>query len=199
MVRMQAATDADGNTHSISGRLKALIGLFSQHIGRYQPTHIIFNDAMTMKLTATHPGRGSFKRVAIIHTAEQLPFGPYCQGIAGHCLSPRMEGSMLPALDGIWAVSRAIRDYSMQYGGLQTEFLVHSTLTYMDLESKQLPRVRNNVDKTAVGMVNPCPHKGLDILLGLARALPDTKFITWVSWGSREEHIQQLHELPNIE
>jgi hypothetical protein len=195
----QSSTDAKGSTPNITNRMHVLIDLFSSHFTRFEPTHIIFNDAMTMKLTARHPLRKTFKRVAMIHTAEQLPFGPFCQGIDGHCLSPRIEASMLPKLDGIWAVSRAIQDYAMKYGSLKTTFLVHSTFTYLDLETKKLPRVRHNIDKLAVGMVNPCPHKGEDILLGLAKDLPGTKFIAWVSWGSSEDRLQRLRELPNIE
>lgn len=178
--------------------MRTLVNLFSEHLSRFEPTHVVFNDALTMKVAANHPLRPWFKRIGTIHTAEQLPFGPYSQGILGHCLSPKFEVGMLHDLDGIWSVSKAIQDYSKKYGNLDTKFLIHSPLTYLD-SNRQMPLVRYNIDKVAVGMVNPCPHKGMDILVALAKELPHIKFATWASWGSGAEHLETLNSIPNIE
>ncbi|KAK1759877.1 hypothetical protein QBC47DRAFT_420723 [Echria macrotheca] len=190
--------DADGNIHNVNQRIETIVKLFSKYISQFKPTHVIFNDALTMKVAAYHPLRKTFKSVAVIHTAEQLPFGPFCQGIDGHCLSPKLEDNMLRELDGIWAVSRAIQNYCMTYGDLDTTFLVHSNLTYLDVNTGGMPRVRNNVDKIDVGMVNPCPHKGLPILLELAEQLPHINFVTWRSWGTDDAHVDQLSSLANV-
>lgn len=61
----QLPTDAKGTTPNITSRIQILLDLFSSHFTRFEPTHIIFNDAMTMKLTANHPLRKTFKRVAM--------------------------------------------------------------------------------------------------------------------------------------
>ncbi|KAK3315810.1 glycosyltransferase family 4 protein [Apodospora peruviana] len=181
-----------------SGRLQILIDLFSAQISEFEPTHVMFNDALTMKITSEMASRNEFKRICVIHTAEQLPFGPYCGGIFGHCTSPAIEDKLLRGLDGIWSVSKAIQKYAWDYGKLPTKFMVHSTLSYLDKETGGMPLVRNNVDKFEVGMVNPCPHKGLHILLQLAKALPHVKFVTWTSWGSQEVHLDMLRAMPNI-
>ncbi|KAK0616953.1 hypothetical protein B0T14DRAFT_434831, partial [Immersiella caudata] len=188
----------EGDVDGVSPAMRTLINLFSEHISRFEPTHIVFNDALTMKIAANHPLRPWLKRIGIIHTAEQLPFGPFSQGILGHCMSPKFEVGMLHDLDGIWSVSKSIQDYSKKYGNLDTKFLVHSPLTYLD-SNRQMPLVRNNIDKGAVGMVNPCPHKGMDILVALAKELPHIKFITWASWGSGDEHLEILNSISNIE
>ncbi|KAL2259274.1 hypothetical protein VTK26DRAFT_7108 [Humicola hyalothermophila] len=183
----------------LSSRMEVLVRIFSTHITLFRPTHVIFNDPITMKITANHPARDSFKRVDIIHTAEQLPFGPFVAGIDGHCLSPKAEDEMLRGLDGIWAVSRAIQDYAWTYGQLETTFLVHPTLTYLDAKTGGMPTVRNNADKDEIGLINPCPHKGLDIFLALAKKFPEMKFVTWKSWGTEKAHAAQLLALPNVQ
>ena len=175
-----------------------LINLFSTQIAQFRPTHVIFNDPITMKITAYHPTRATFKRINIVHTAEQLPFGPFVAGIDGHCLSPKVENELLRGLDGIWAVSKAIQDYAWIYGKLQTTFLVHPTLTYLDAKTGDMPVVRNNVDKHEIGMINPCPHKGLAIFLSLAKKFPNMNFVTWKSWGTQKEHAAELLSLPNV-
>jgi len=197
--RLQHGTyDEEGEINGVRPQMRALVHLFSEHISRFEPTHVVFNDALTMKVAANHPLRPWFKRICIIHTAEQLPFGPYSQGVYGHCLSPKYEDSLLRDLDGIWAVSKAIQEYSKKYGNLDTTFLVHSPLTYLD-SKRCMPLVRYNIDKNAIGMVNPCPHKGMDILVPLAKELPHIKFVTWASWGSGQEHLEALDAIPNIE
>jgi hypothetical protein len=191
------ATDAR-QRDELSSRMRTLIGLFSTTIAAFKPTHVIFNDPITMKITASHPARDTFKRVNIMHTAEQLPFGPFCAGVDGHCLSPAVENTMLRDLDGIWSVSMAVKDYAWKYGKLATTFLVHPPSTYLDQATGGMPVVRNNIDKDEIGMVNPCPHKGLSILLALAHKFPHMKFVTWKSWGSRTAHVEQLLVLPNV-
>jgi hypothetical protein len=178
--------------------MKALIDFYSSWISRFQPTHVVFNDPTTMKITETHPLRHTFKRINIIHTAEQLPFGPFVNGVAGHCLAPKAEDRLLRGLDGIWTVSKAIHDYAWTHGKLKTTFLIHPSRTYLDHKTGQMPIARNNVDKDEIGMVNPCPHKGISILLALAKRFPHLKFVTWKSWGTSRDHLAELLALPNI-
>ena len=179
--------------------MHALVGFFSKHIREFKPTHVIFNDPVTMKATAALVSvNKDFCRINIIHTAEQIPFGPFVAGVDGHCLSPRVENELLRGLDGVWSVSKAVQDYAMTYGQLKTEFIVHPALTYLDNETRGMPVIRNNIDKDEIGMVNPCPHKGLAILVALAKQFPNFKFVTWKSWGSRSVHVEQLMALPNV-
>ncbi|KAK4162918.1 glycosyltransferase [Cladorrhinum sp. PSN259] len=183
----------------LSPQIQDAIRIFSTHIADFRPTHVIFNDALTMKITAVHPARSTFKRVSVVHSAEQLPFGPYVAGVSGHCLSARVENDLLRHVDGIWTVSKAIQDYAWEHGGLKTKYMVHSRNTFLSNQTRGMPMVRNNVDRDEVGMINPCPYKGLSILLALAKRLPHIKFVTWESWGSEPEHIDMLRSLPNVQ
>lgn len=188
-------------TGEMRQRVKALVNFFSETIEKFKPTHVVFNDPITMKLTATHPNRVSFKRVNIIHSAEQLPFGPYAAGVEGHCYSPAAENELLRGLDGIWSVSQALTDYARIHGNLETKFLVHPLATYLDKGADGKPTrpvVRDNIDKDEVGMVNPCPQKGSSILIEVARQLPHIKFVVWKSWGTRADIVARLEALPNV-
>ncbi|KAK3361564.1 UDP-Glycosyltransferase/glycogen phosphorylase [Lasiosphaeria ovina] len=185
-------------TGEASDLVKALVNLYTASITEFRPTHVVFNDAMTMKIASLHPDRAKFKRVVVVHTAEQLPFGPYCSGLPGHCMSAEKEDVMLRDVDGIWVVSRAIHDYALKYGNLETKFLNHSTMTYLDSKTGGIPERRRNENKDDVGLINPCPYKGLAILVALAKKLPHVNFVTWASWGSKPEHKELLQSLPNV-
>ncbi len=179
--------------------MDALVNFFTKHIAEFKPTHVIFNDPITMKATAALiVEEKKFCRINIIHTAEQIPFGPFVAGVDGHCLSPHVENELLRGCDGIWSVSKAVQDYAWTYGKLKTEFLVHTALTYLDNKTRGMPVIRNNIDKDEIGMVNPCPHKGLAIVVALAKKFPNFKFVTWRSWGSRSVHLEELKALPNV-
>ncbi|KAM7208286.1 hypothetical protein V8F20_001264 [Naviculisporaceae sp. PSN 640] len=176
----------------ITPRFQSLLLFILGRFIDFDPTHVIFNDAITLKLTF------DFKRVCVVHTAEQLPFGPYCGQITGHCISPLAEERYLRTCDGVWAVSEALQRYALQWGGLATTHMVHSTIAYLDPNTGQLPLRRVNDDKYEVGMVNPCPHKGLDILCGLAERMPHVNFVVWASWGSQLRHIERMRRHHNI-
>lgn len=136
-------------------------------------------------------------RVVVLHTAEQLPFGPFAGGVPGMTSSPR-EIDLLHQLDGIWSVSKAIKDYAMRYGQLQTDFFVHHPWTYLEEKTHQMPMKWQNWDKKYVGMINPCAVKGSGILLKLAKACPHLDFLVYKSWGSDEKLEEQMRSSRNI-
>lgn len=183
--------------------MATLVKMWSTQIAEFRPTHVVFNDGLTMKITQQmlrSAGPGSsvprFKRICVVHSSEQLPFGPFCGRLSGHCLSAASEREMLRGVDGIWSVSRGIQNYAFKYGDLQTSFFVHSTWTYLD--GGRIPMRRTNVERTEVGLVNACALKGLPIFVGLAKRLPHIQFVTWKSWGTKEVHLEQLRGLPNV-
>jgi hypothetical protein len=186
----------------LSDAMATLVKMWSSQIAEFRPTHVVFNDGLTMKITqqmlkSAGPQSGlKFKRVCVVHSAEQLPFGPFCGRLSGHCLSAAAENEMLRGLDGIWSVSRGIQDYALAHGNLQTTFFVHSTWTY--LEGGSIPMRRNNVDKSEVGLINACALKGLPIFVELAKRLPHVQFATWTTWGTKKVHLDQLRQLPNV-
>ena len=139
------------------------------------------------------------RRAMIIHTAEQLPFGPFAGGIAGGACSPQ-EHYLLQKVDGIWSVSDTIREYAAAHGNLATDFILHHPWNYLEDGIRKLPKRRQNWEEDTVLMINFCPLKGSDIVLPLARRCSDLNFVVVKSWGAEVyPHVQEaLEELPNV-
>ncbi|MDG6109852.1 glycosyltransferase [Dactylosporangium aurantiacum] len=121
--------------------------------------------------------------VYLVHTLQQLPFGP-------RAFYPNASGlRLLRRAAGVVAVSRAARDYVGAHGGLDAT-LIHPPV-YGD---GPFPSSAG----TAVTMVNPCGYKGLPILLGLADAYPDAPFLAVPTWGTTAADRAALARRPNI-
>lgn len=158
----------------------------------------MFNDGLSMQATSRlEMPELSACRVAVIHTAEQLPFGPFAGGMAGHMSSPT-EMTLLQELDGIWSVSEAIKRYASEHGQLATRFFTHHPWTYFDEKTLGLPCRLRNWDKRFVGMINPCKVKGFQILHDLASACPQHDFLDYKSWGFDTTTGAQLERLQNV-
>jgi glycosyltransferase involved in cell wall biosynthesis len=182
----------------LSARLHKFILVLNSHLTIFEPTHIIFNDSLSLKATtAMHYGGDAF-RVFVIHCAEQLPFGPYAGGLADSSCSPK-ERDLLHGVDAIWSVSNAVKDYAAEHGQLDTTFLVHDPWTYLDERKHQVPDRYYNWDRPVIGMINPSQVKGVEILLSLAKELPHRQFAAWRSWGADDAIEQKLEAVPNIE
>ncbi len=184
--------------NEVSAQLQVFIQFMEMHISRFKPTHILFNDGLMLKATLMMPSAFDASRILIIHTAEQLPFGPFSGGISGGSCTSR-ENELMHGVDGIWSVSEAIKKYAKEHGQIETTFLVHHPWTYLDNKTQQLPIRRHNWDKEVIGMVNPCPVKGSSILRDLAKRCPQFKFAAWSSWGTNPKVEGELRQLPNVE
>lgn len=137
------------------------------------------------------------RRIVVVHTAEQLPFGPFAGGMPGHSCTAH-EADLLHRLDGIWSVSEVIRKYALDYGQLQTRFLFHHPWTYLVGKGHEVPRHLFNWDKKFVAMINPCAVKGSSVFLSLARACPKLDFLAYLSWGTDDKIVNQMEDLNNL-
>jgi hypothetical protein len=175
-----------------------LVSFLQEKITLFSPTHVISNDGLSMQATSAQEMPNlNLCRIGIIHTAEQLPFGPYAFGVPGQVSSPS-ESKLLQSLDGIWSVSNAIKQYALKYGQLQTDSFVHHPWTYLDGKHHIMPTYRNNWDKKFIGMINPCIVKGSPILINLAKRCPQYDFLVYKSWGTDDKIGKQLEDLPNM-
>jgi hypothetical protein len=168
------------------------------HICRFKPTHVLFNDGLMLKATSIMPSLRDVCRILIVHTAEQLPFGPYSGGIPGGSCSVG-EHKPMHGVDAIWSVSESIKSYAQKYGQIETTFHVHHPWTYLDSKTHGMPTRRENWDKAVVGFVNPCAVKGSLIFRDLAKRCPQFKFVAWSSWGTDTKVEDELRQLVNVE
>ncbi|KAI5200579.1 alpha-glucosidase [Aureobasidium subglaciale] len=185
-------------TGNLSPRMFDVVSFFQEEIRSFCPTHVVSNDGLTMQATSCQQLPDlDIRRVVVVHTAEQLPFGPFTSGVPGHTSSPQ-EYELLKEVDGIWSVSNAIKKYAAEYGQLHTDFFVHHPWTYLEEKTHRVPLQLYNCDKRFVGMINPCAVKGTSILLDLAKACPHLDFLVYKSWGFDEEIGKQIATLKNM-
>ncbi|EWZ02780.1 hypothetical protein FOYG_02004 [Fusarium oxysporum NRRL 32931] len=195
LARMSAEYIEKGTS---SAPLMDFISFLQREIRRFSPTHIISNDGLSMKASlASELAHLTMSRIAVVHTAEQLPFGPFAGGVPGHSSTTR-EADLFQQLDGICSVSDAIRNYALEQGQLQTRFLVHHPWTYLVGKDHEMPSRLFNWDKKFVAMINPCPVKGSYIFVNLTRACPQLEFLTYMSWGADNATVKQMEDLPNM-
>ncbi|KAJ4320243.1 hypothetical protein N0V94_003507 [Neodidymelliopsis sp. IMI 364377] len=174
------------------------VSFLQQEITDFFPTHVMFNDRLSMQTTsATEMPELNACRVAVIHTAEQLPFGPFFGGMPGHVSSPS-EFKLLRDLDGIWSVSEAIKRYAFEHGRLAMEFFVHHPWTYLDERKHAVPIRLHNWNRGFVGMVNPCKVKGSQILAELAKSCPQLDFLVYKSWGFDDRIGNHSEQMQNV-
>ncbi|KAK7951412.1 uncharacterized protein PG986_007140 [Apiospora aurea] len=199
-MRKETATyiEARHSSEEACPRLSDYVSFVQGEITRFSPTHILSNDGLSIQCTsALVMPHLDVCRLTVVHTAEQLPFGPFAGGVPGHASSPR-EHDLLGQLNGIWSVSNAIKQYALEYGQLATDFLVHHPWTYLEDGTHAIPAQVHNADKKFVGMINPCPVKGSKILIDIAKACPHLDFLAYKSWGFDEELEKQVGRLPNM-
>lgn len=125
--------------------------------------------------------------VYLAYTIQQLPFGPAA-------FYPSTSGAgLVRRAAGVVAISRAVRSYLYDHGGLASE------LIYLSVYGPVPPVRHATGDTGSITMINPCGYKGLPIFLGLAEAFPDLPFLAVPTWGTTAEDRARLARLPNIE
>ena len=142
------------------------------------PGHVVFGAAL-----AATPDRV----VHLVHTLQQLPCGPgaFYPSEAGTRLLRRAARTV--------AVSRAAQRYVAEHGG------IHAEVVHPQVYGDARPPRRGGFGSGAVAMVNPCGYKGIQVLLGLADALPGTRFLAVPTWGTEPADRAELRRRPNIE
>jgi glycosyltransferase involved in cell wall biosynthesis len=130
--------------------------------------------------------RATDRIVYLLHTLQQLPFGP-----RSFYPGPRAR-QMVEDCAGFVSVSQAAQDYLRRWAGLSSELIRPDVYTDVPVRMPDPRRQRY------VTLVNPCAYKGVDILLALADELPDVAFLAVQSWGTTSEDLAALALRPNI-
>lgn len=123
--------------------------------------------------------------VYLVHTLQQLPFGP-------RAFYPSGTGAaMVRRCAGVVAVSRAAQSYLSAHADLAST-LIHPPV-YGPGPFPALGRAHG-----PVLVVNPCLYKGLSIVLSLADACPDVPFQAVPTWGTTGADRAALRGRPNV-
>ncbi|WBB53729.1 glycosyltransferase family 4 protein [Verrucosispora sp. WMMD573] len=131
---------------------------------------------------ASDPG----KVVYLIHTIQQLPFGP-------RAFYPNPAATdLIRKVRAVVAVSEAAEAYAARHGGLR------STVIRPHIYPVVPPFRDEQVARPYVTMINPCAVKGIDIFLAVADRLPEVAFQAVLSWGGDDADVQRLRDRPHI-
>lgn len=115
-----------------------------------------------------------------------LPFGPDCAFPSEERTAPLRE------VDGVLAVSQYVANYVKENSGIDA---IHIPISLMDGGPwGQTGSYSNDF----VTHINPCLVKGIDILTGIAAALPEVQFAGVRSWGTTEQDLAKLRAHANI-
>jgi glycosyltransferase involved in cell wall biosynthesis len=130
--------------------------------------------------------RHTSRVVYLARTTLVLPFGP-------HCAMPSQRGTqLLHSVAGVIVVSEFLRDYFKRWAGIE------STIVPISPSGPGPFPSLGNFDSGFVMMVNPCLYKGLPIFLKLAKAMPDVSFAAVPTWGTTQDDLEQLKQLPHM-
>ncbi len=125
--------------------------------------------------------------VFLARASLPLPFGPDC------AFPSAQKTAVLRQVDAFVGVSEYVAEYARKYGGI--EHAVHVPISL--LGPGPFPLL-GRFDNEFVLMVNPSATKGIAILAGLARAMPETRFAAIPSWGTTAEDVALLRTLGNV-
>jgi len=163
----------------------------NDQIRRFKPTHLIFNESVTLKASAKYR---DLIRVFICHACEHLPFGPY--GAVPSFLSgiSAIEVKRFNQLDAVFAVSKAVQKYIQDHGNFPAMHLPLPKGVYGSGPFNKL----NNFDQKYVVAINPGIVKGFCLFKKIAMNLPEYTFVAVKSWSLCEHLQNELSTIPNV-
>ncbi|CAG8477717.1 8884_t:CDS:2 [Racocetra persica] len=156
-------------------------------------THFVFNDSISLKIASNLSG--TIARIFICHACEHLPFGPYSGAPGFDSPTSLIEHKRLKKIEGVWAVSRAIKNYIEIYGeGVLATYLPLHPATFGEPPFKRY----HNFDAPYVLIPNPASIKGYAIFKELTEKMPDIQFAAVKNWGVSEYQLKEMENTENI-
>lgn len=146
-------------------------GAIKQRVTEFAPDIALVSEDPSMLMLQTVLEAGAKRAVYLAHSQATLPFGP----AAFERSAQRRD--ILNRAHGIITVSKYVAGYITEYGNMQSE-VIYSPV-YGDG-----PWPHFDGSDGAIVMVNPSRIKGLDVLLGLATAMPELPFAAIPTWAS---------------
>jgi glycosyltransferase involved in cell wall biosynthesis len=126
------------------------------------------------------------RAIYLAQTTLMLPFGP------GTFARFDRGADSIRKAKGVVSFSRYVQDYLRRWGEIDSTYIAPPVF-----ESGPFPRL-GRFTGNYITMVNPCAMKGIDIFLGLARALPQFEFAAVCGWGTTKADREALMQLPNV-
>jgi len=162
-------------------------GYFAGQIAEFDPDAIILSTDDPGQLLLDAALEAPRARVVfLVRATIALPFGPdsSSQSVA--------RTARLREADRIVGVSEYVAGYVRQFGAMDA---IHVPISLMEPGT---PADLGRFENPYVTMINPCAVKGLAIFLGLADAMPETRFAAVPSWGTTATDEAELRKRANV-
>jgi glycosyltransferase involved in cell wall biosynthesis len=166
---------------------RRLDSVLTDQIRDFRPDWILVSEDRSYVCLATALEAHATSVVYLCHSQATLPFGPESFAVdAGHT-------ALLHRTAGIVTVSRYLKDYLLQWGGLDAAVIAFPVYGQAPFE------YHGRFDRGCVTLVNPSQIKGIEIFQQLARARPDLEFAAVPGWATRDGDRRALQRIPNVQ
>jgi hypothetical protein len=165
-------------------RMQLFLGIVPE-IEKFEPDWTLLETQDPLAIEAALDAEPA-RVIYICHTSTNLPFGP-------DCIAPdASQAALLKRVGNSLTVSRYMKDYLKCWGGLEAQ-----SLYWPSYGPGPFPCL-GRFDHGYVTLVNPCVAKGGPIFLELARRLPEIEFAAVPTWGTTDDDLAALKQLPNV-
>ncbi|HZG51647.1 MAG TPA: condensation domain-containing protein, partial [Pyrinomonadaceae bacterium] len=125
--------------------------------------------------------------VYLAHTPQMFPFGP------ASLYPGKKRAELVGEAAAVVTISKVMADYVRQWSGYEA-FVNHPP----HFGAAPFPNF-GRFDEGYALLLNACPVKGISILLGMAREMPDVAFAAVPGYGTTSEDRAALEACPNID
>ena len=172
--------------HAVSDGV-GMVRELGRRVADFAPDWTIVSEDASFTLLEIALEATAGRTVGLAHSPSSLPFGP------GSFERSARRGEILARAAGVLTVSRYMRDYLREHGGIDAAVVYFPS--YGEPPFPHLARFGEG----AVVMTNPSTIKGFPIYLELARRFPEIPFAAITTWGTGADERRALEELPNVE
>ncbi|ORX87730.1 UDP-Glycosyltransferase/glycogen phosphorylase [Basidiobolus meristosporus CBS 931.73] len=166
-------------------------GFVRSEFTQFKATHVIFNESISLKIFSEVT---STVKVFICHACEHLSFGPFAGFPNFGTSKSEVETQRLKMVDGLWVVSKSLKEYIAEHSGIDATYMPIHPLTF----GPRPFRTYDNFKHGYVTAINPGPVKGFHIFRDVAKRLPDVSFGAVKSWNLLPGQIEILRAQENI-
>lgn len=166
---------------------RRLDSVLTDQIREFRPDWILVSEDHSYICLATALVAHATSVVYLCHSQATLPFGPESFAAdAGHT-------ALLHRTAGIVTVSRYLKDYLLQWGGLDAALIAFPVYGQAPFE------FHGRFDRGCVTLANPSQIKGIEIFQQLGRARTDLEFAAVPAWATRDGDRRALQRIPNVQ
>lgn len=163
----------------------SIISFLRKFVKDFNPDITLVSDDQLFILLETITELG-IKSVFIAHSQAMLPFGPDSMNKEPEKIK------LFKKLSGIISVSEFVKNYFLEWAGIE------SKVFYFPSYGKGPFEYLGGFGNQYITAINPSGLKGISILTGLAKRMPEINFAAVPTWATGVDEIEEIKAIPNI-